>query len=177
MTDEPEVVELSDCDLRTVAQYAAGCAREVLALFEQDRPGDLRPRFAIDAAEAFAAGAARANLQRTSAAASHRAAKDAKTASGREAALAAGDAAAAAYLHPIARATQVRHILGAAAHAARAAELVADDDPTVGAEWIERARQRASPGLTAVLGRYPKSPAGGNRTTELLNTLDASLRS
>ena len=36
---------------------------------------------------------------------------------------AAGHAVGAAFLHPLAKATQVKHILGSAAHAARAFEL------------------------------------------------------
>jgi hypothetical protein len=51
---------------------------------------------------------------------------------------------AAAYLHPLARSTQVKHILGAAAHAVRAAELAAGGDRSVGAQRIEWACQRAS---------------------------------
>jgi hypothetical protein len=41
----------------------------------------------------------------------------------RDAARAAGHAAGAAFLHPLAQATQVRRILGSAAHAARSLEL------------------------------------------------------
>lgn len=55
----------------------------------------------------------------------------APTQAARAAASAAGDAAGAAYLHPLAKATQARHILGAAAQAARAAELARGDDPVV----------------------------------------------
>ncbi|MGY1776845.1 putative immunity protein [Geodermatophilus sp. SYSU D00804] len=169
-------VELSLQDLRVVARYAAGCAREVLALFEAERPGDGRPRAAVEAADAFADGAARTVLQRTTALAAHRAAAEAPPGAAREAARAAGSAAAAAYLHPLARATQVRHVLGAAASAARAAELAVGGDEAVGAAWIERARQRATPGLVAVLRRYPAAPTGGNRTSRLVAALDAALR-
>lgn len=87
------------------------------------------------------------------------------------------NAAAAAYLHPLADAHQVKHILGAAAHAARAVELMADDDREVGAEYIEQARRRAAPVVVAVLRRYPSAPAGGGRVGELLRDLDAALRS
>ena len=54
----------------------------------------------------------------------HRAAKTATGEAAQQAALAAGAAAAAAYLHPLAKSTQVGHILRAAACAARAAEGV-----------------------------------------------------
>jgi hypothetical protein len=82
-----------------------------------------------------------------------------------------------AYLHPLAKATQVKHILGAAAHAARAAELIAGVDHNVGTQHIEQARQRATPALLAVLNRYPAAPAGGNRVAQLLHALDTALRS
>ena len=55
----------------------------------------------------------------------------APTQAARAAASAAGDAAGAAYHHPLAKATKARHILGAAAQAARAAELARGEDPVV----------------------------------------------
>lgn len=85
-------------------------------------------------------------------------------------------AASAAYLHPLANATQVKHILGAAAHAARAAELLAGDDRDVCVGRIEQARRRATPGVVDVLGRYPTAPPGGGRVGELLRDLDKALR-
>ncbi|MEI7771146.1 MAG: putative immunity protein [Chloroflexales bacterium] len=176
MTNEPHTVALSMQDLRVVARYAAVSAQEALAIFEAHSPDDRRPRLAIAAAWAFAEGAARTKLQRTSALASHQAAREATTEAAREAARAAGHAAAAAYLHPLARATQVKHILGAAAHAARAAELTAGGDQRVGAEHIAQARQRATPELVAVLRRYPAAPAGGNRVAQLMCALDTALR-
>jgi hypothetical protein len=167
---------LSEHDLRAVAGFAAGCAEEVLALFERDHPADRRPRLAIDAAREFAGGGRRTNLQRVTAPAAHAAAREAGTPAARDAARAAGHAAAAAYLHPLARATQVKHVLGAAAHAARAAELAAGDDRSVGAAELEQARRRATPAVVDVLERYPAAPPGGGRVGELLRALDAALR-
>jgi hypothetical protein len=86
-------------------------------------------------------------------------------------------AASAAYLHPLANAHQVKHILGAAAHAARAAELMAGDHRDVGADHIEQARRRATPAVVGVLKRYPAAPPGGGRVGELLRDLDETLRS
>lgn len=169
-------VELSVQDLRVVARYAAECAQEALLIFEDDCPGDDRPRAAIAAARAFAGGADRSQVQRTTALAAHDAARGATTEAAREAARAAGQAAAAAYLHPLAKATQVRHILGAAAHAARAAELAAGGDEQVGHQWIDRAVRRGSPELVAVLRRYPAAPSSGNRVTRLMSELDVALR-
>ena len=176
MTGPPGGIELSVQDLRAVARFAAESAREVLPVFEDRHPQDRRPRLAVEAAWVFAEGARRTNLQRTMATAAHRAAREAATEAARHAARAAGHAAASAYLHPLARATQVRHILGAAAHAVRAAELAAGDDRAVGARLIEEARQRAAPGLVVVLRRYPAAPLGGDRVAELMQALDSSLR-
>jgi hypothetical protein len=173
----PGDFELSMEELRVVARYAVVSAQEVLAIFEADRPGDRRPRAAVEAAWTFIDGAPRSKLQRVTALDAHRAAKDATTAAARAAARAAGDAAAAAYLHPLAKATQVGHILRAAAHAAWAVELAADGDPRVGARRIEEARQHATPALRAVLRRYPSAPESKSRVGQLMKTLDRALRS
>lgn len=172
----PGDVALSVGDLRAVVRYAVESAEEVLPLFEQDRPDDRRPRAAVEAAWVFADGADRTRLQRIMAVDAHRAAKDAAAGAAQHAARAAGDAAAAAYLHPLARATQVHHILRAAAHAARATELAAGGDPGVGDQHIELAQQRANPALVEVLSRYPEAPTGRSRVAELMKALDTSLR-
>jgi hypothetical protein len=104
------------------------------------------------------------------------AAKDVADEAAQHAARAAGDAAAAAYLHPLAKATQVRHILGAPASATRAAELSAGDDPKVGIALIEAARVRAVPILIDVLCRYPLAPAGRGRVAHLMKMFDTALR-
>lgn len=172
-------VELSRSELRAVAGYAAACARTALAIFEHARPDDRRARAAIEAAEAFADGAERTKLLRDTAWAAHRAAqeaRDAGQAAVADAARAAGHAAGAAFLHPLAKATQVKHILGSAAHAARAVELAAGDDPALGAAHLARARSLARPVVVVVLARYPVAPPGGGRVGELLRLLDASLR-
>jgi len=168
--------ELSLDELRAVARYGAQSAQEVLPIFEAANPEDLRPRAAIDAAMTFADGAARTNLQRATALDAHRAAKEATTDAARYAASAAGDAAAAAYLHPLAKATQVGHILRAAANAARAAELSAGNDHASGSALIEKARGRATPTVIDVLRRYPRAPTGTTRVARLMRALDDSLR-
>ena len=177
---EPREIVLSMQDLREVAQYAAECAQEALETFERVHPADTRPREAIDAACAFARGGKRGKTLRDTAWAALKAARDADTAdttAAGDAARAAMCAASAAYLHPLADAHQVKHILGAAAHAARAAELIAGDDREVGAMHIEHARGRARPAVVDVLKRYPAAPAGGGRVGELLRDLDDALRS
>lgn len=169
-------LELTLDELRAVAGYAAACASPALPIFERDRPGDERPRAAVDAARAFADGADRTKRLRDAAWAAQRAAGEARDAglpAASDAARAALAAAGAAYLHPLAKATQVKHILGAAAHAARASELATGDDP---AGQLARARDLATPVVLDVLRRYPPAPPGGARAGELMRRLDALLR-
>jgi rifampin ADP-ribosylating transferase len=70
----------------------------------------------------------------------------------------------------------VRHILGAAAHAARAAELARGDDPVVAEYVITAASRRATPVVLDVLGRYPRAPKGRSRVAVLMTRLDSLLR-
>lgn len=168
--------ELTVDELRAVVAYAVSCAERALVVFEKERPDDPRPAAALEAGRAFAEGAPRSRLQRTAATEAHRAAKEATGQAAGHAATAAGDAAAAAYLHPLARPSQLRHILGAAAHAARAAELARGDDPVVAEYVITASAKRATPVVLDVLGRYPRVPDGRGRVTALMQRLDRLLR-
>jgi hypothetical protein len=173
------MIELSMAELREIAAYAVACAEPALAIFERDCADDPRARAVLDEARKFTAGGNRTKALRVTALAAHRAARTAlelERDAAADAARAAGHAGAAAYLHPLAKATQVRHILGSAAHAARAFELDAGDDRDVGADYIEKAGGLASPIVVSVLTRYPTAPNGGGRAGELLRSLDASLR-
>ncbi len=163
VANETGEIVLSMQDLREVTGYAAESAQEVLGIFERAHPADSRPRDAIDAAWTFARGGKRGKTQRDTAWAALKAAR------------AAMCAASAAYLHPLADAHQVKHILGAAAHAARAAELIAGDHRDIGAEHIEHVRRRATPAVVEVLKRYPSAPPSGGRVGELLRDLDEAL--
>ncbi|WP_347353749.1 NAD(+)--rifampin ADP-ribosyltransferase [Intrasporangium sp.] len=169
-------VELTTDELRAVAGYAVSCAEPVLVVFQKVRPDDPRPAAALQAARVFAEGAPRSRLQRSAATAAHLAAKVAASEAARHAASAAADAAAAAYLHPLAKATQVRHILGSAAHAARAGELARGDDPVVAEYLVHGAARRATPVVVDVLTRYPRAPAGRGRVAVLMRRLDSLLR-
>jgi len=173
MADE---IALGMEDIRVVAAYAAENAAEVLEIFERSYPADFRPRAAVEAARTFARGGKRVKALRDAAWAALKAAKETEDAAASQAARAAMSASSAAYLHPLARSTQVRHILGAPAHAARAVELAAGDVPGVGADYLERALRRATPGLVEVLRRYPLAPSGGGRVGEHMRTIDRRLR-
>lgn len=178
-TTEDLMIELSMAELREITGYAVACAKPALAIFEKEHPDDRRPRVAIDAAQAFANGAERTKAIRDTAWAAHRAyqeARDTGRAAASEAARAAVAAASAAYLHPLAKATQVLHILGPAAHAALAFELETAGDRNVGSDYIAKARDMACQTVPRVLIRYPKAPSGRGRAGELVRELDASLR-
>lgn len=161
-------------ELRVVARYVTETAEEVLGVFEGAHPGDSRPRAAITAAWRFVNGAPRCQEQRVASLDAHRAAAGADTDAARLAAQAAGDAASAAYLHPIAKAHQVGHILRAAANTARIAEI--DVGPEARDTALRRAVQRATPVLVEVLCRYPAAPTGRSPVAQLMSTLDDRLR-
>ena len=179
MSEDSTRLEVSLSEIRVVAGYAVACARPALAIFEGECPGDRRPRDAIEAAQAFANGTKRTKVLRDTAWAAQRAAQEVRDAgrhAASEAARAALAAAGAAFLHPLAKATQVKHILGSAAYAARAFELFAGDDPAVGGEQIGKLQGLAHPTVADVLRRYPPAPSGGGRIGELIRQLDALLR-
>lgn len=163
-------------ELREVARFARACAQPVLPLFVKECAGDPRPEAALAAAQTFTEGAARSALQRRAATDAHQAGREAPSEAAQHAAFAAGDAAAAAYLHPLAKATQVRHILGAAAQAARAGELAYGDDPVVAEYLLAAAVKRVTPTVRDVLSRYPRAPHGRARVTVLIQKLDSLLR-
>ncbi|MCK0117986.1 exonuclease SbcC [Isoptericola sp. S6320L] len=174
--DARREVPLTTDELRTVTAYGIECARTVLEHFTAAHPEDLRPLEALTAAEAFAQGGPRRAVLRAAGWAAHRAARDAGPTAAGEAARSTMSAAAAAFLHPLAQAHQVKHILGAAAHAARAVELAAGDSHRAGEDHLARLRARSGAGVRGVLLRYPAAPPGGGRVGELLRDLDAALR-
>ena len=184
-------MELSTDELRAVTAYAVACAEPALAIFERSRPADQRPRQALDAARTFAAGGRRTKAIRDGAWGAQRAYQETRDAArtltpnspaqltllaASEAARATVAAASAAFLHPLANATQVLHILGAAGHAAHAFELDAGDSPDAALAHLERTNVLSVPTVVAVLKRYPAPPPGRGRAGELVRLLDASLR-
>ncbi len=108
---------LQDEDHRLLALWAASCARHVLHRFEEVRPGDERPRRAIEAAEAWARGEIRVTEAKVAAYHANAAARGLAGAA-REAAYSAGQAAVVAHV--------AAHELGAAAYAIRAARAAAE---------------------------------------------------
>jgi immunity protein 5 of polymorphic toxin system len=173
---ESNKIEVGEHELREIAGYAADCARKVLPIFEQSLSADRRPRDAIDAAHAFAGGSQRTGALRQSAWAAYRAAREAASPAAVEAARAASHAAAAAYLHPKASAHQMKHILGATAHAAQAEELASGEDQRVTAGTREMGA--SSRPVSGHRGARPSArrTSGGGRVGKFIRDLDASLR-
>jgi hypothetical protein len=118
---------LTDPDHRLLALWAATCAEHVLPLFESARPGDSRPRDAIDHARAWVRGEVKMMEARRVAGRAMAAARDLRGAP-RHAAYAAGQAGVVAHV--------AAHELGAAAYAIKAAAAAG------GAADAEAARRR-----------------------------------
>lgn len=109
---------LTDSDHQLLALWAAACAEHVLHLFESARPGDPRPRQAIEHARAWVRGEVKMMTARAAGGHAMRAARDLRGAP-RHAAYAAGQAAVVAHV--------AAHELGAAAYAIKAARAAAPD--------------------------------------------------
>ena len=107
---------LRDEDHHLLALWAADCAEHVLPLFEQERPGDDRPRRAIELGRAWARGEVTWWEARSAGGHANAAARDLSGAP-RHAAYAAGQAAAVGHV--------AAHELGAAAYAIKAAQAAA----------------------------------------------------
>jgi hypothetical protein len=110
---------LTDADHHLLAVWAADCAEHVLDLFERARPGDGRPRRAIELGRAWARGEVTMTEARTAAGHANGAARDLRGAP-RHAAYAAAQAANVAHV--------AAHELGAAAYAIKAVRAAAPGD-------------------------------------------------
>ena len=166
---------LTVAELQEITRFAITCATRVLPIFEQHMPNDTRPRQAIEAARIFVQSGKRSNRLRMSGFAAFKAASASTQPAASASAQAATQAVGAAYLHPIGSALQVKHILGAAAYAAYAAELAANSEQA-GIDYADWAIKNAPASLVEVLKRYPNAASGGGRTGELLRQIDAALR-
>ena len=109
---------LTDPNHQLLALWAASCAEHVLDRFEAARPGDRRPREAIEHARAWARGEITMTQARAAGGHAMAAARDLRGAA-RHAAFAAGQAAVVAHV--------AAHELGAAAYAIKAARAGAPD--------------------------------------------------
>ena len=125
---------LQDADHHRLALWAADCAHHVLHFFEQVRPGDDRPRRAIELARAWARGEIRMSQSRAAGGHAMTAARELSGAA-RNAAYAAGQAGCVAHV--------AAHELGAAAYAIKAARAAAPEGEQEEAGRLECQWQRA----------------------------------
>jgi len=121
-------------DHQLLAMWAADCAEHVLPHFAQARPGDDRPRRAIELGRAWARGEMTWWDNRTAAGHANAAARDLRGAP-RHAAYAAGQAAAVGHV--------AAHELGAAAYAIKAVWAATPEHDRVEAGRAECRWQRA----------------------------------
>jgi hypothetical protein len=124
---------LTDPDHHLLALWAATCAEHVLPLFESARPGDLRPRRAIEQARAWTRGEVAMMQARAAGGHAMGAARDLRGAA-RFAAYAAGQAGAVAHV--------AAHDLGAAAYAIKAVRAAAPHGDAEAAGRLECQWQR-----------------------------------
>jgi hypothetical protein len=138
---------LSDEDHRLLAVWAADCAEHALHFFEEARPGDDRPRRAVEAARAWGNGELKMKEAREAAGASQDAAREVKETSeaARFAALSAGQAAVVAHV--------AAHELGAAAYAIKAVMAASpkDQKETARQKELEWQRERLPEQIRALV--------------------------
>ncbi len=175
MDHEAGVMTLSDDDRRVIGLWVADCAERVLPLFEARAPSDTRPREALEAIRAYAAGEGRTAQLRSLALAALSAARELDDPVATPAARAAGLAASSAYIHALATTDQAKHALGPVAYAALARGLAAGD-PGAGDEEVRWAIEHASPAVREIVGRFPARGPGRSRLDTLYYDLDAGLR-
>ena len=125
---------LQDDDHRLLAVWAADCAQHVLHHFEQARPGDDRPRRAIEMGRAWARGEITMTQARSAGGHANAAARDLSGAA-RHAAFAAGQAGVVAHV--------AAHELGAAAYAIKAVRAASREAESDEAGLLECQWQRA----------------------------------
>lgn len=163
-------------DLRQLARWAESCAAPALPVFEAHCPDDPRPREALAAALAFADGAERSGALRKAAWAAQAAARETSAPAATAAARAAAAAAGAAYLHPIATAHQLNHILAPAGYAAHALALRSEDPARIGEMEIDSAIAGAPSAVRRLIAQLPPRASSRTALGRLFHRLDTGLR-
>ena len=138
---------LSEADRRRVAAWAADCAERVLEVFENEVPGDDRPRQLIARARAFARGELDTAEEIRRRFVGGVSANEVKAPAAATAARAAGQAAAVCHMGA--------HGLGAAAYAVKAAGLASPHRPEAVEEEIDWQLTHMSPEVRAALRSLP----------------------
>lgn len=138
---------LAEVDRRLVALWAADCAERVLALFEAEAPTDDRARDGIARARAFGRGelSAAGEIRRRFVAG--RAAQSVTSPAAVAAARSAGQASGVAHMGA--------HALGAAAYAAKAAELATPGSADARENEVRWQLEHMTPDVRAALRELP----------------------
>ncbi len=177
MGRETKYFTLSMESLRAIGSWAADCAERALSVYEGHADTDSRPRAAIEGIRVFAGGEKRTARLRVLALAAFAAAREIGDPAAEAAARAAGLAASSAYTHPLVDVQQTKHIVGPAAYAALALELVHAGDPNIGDGEVRWAIEHTSLEVREVLQQMPARQPGKSRLDMLLYALDAGIRS
>jgi hypothetical protein len=143
----PSPQALDDADRRLVALWAADCAKRVLPLFEAEAPEDDRARDGIARARAYGRGELDAAGEIKRRFDAGRAAQSVKSPAAVAAARAAGQASGVAHMGA--------HALGAAAYAAKAASLAANDHEAARCDEVRWQIDHMTPAVRAALARLP----------------------
>lgn len=138
---------LDDADRRLVALWAADCAERVLPLFEVEAPEDDRARDGIDRTRAYGRGELEAAGEIKRRLVAGRAAQSVKSPAAVAAARAVGQASAVAHMGA--------HALGAAAYAAKAASMAADDQEVARRDEVRWQIDYMTPDVRAALASLP----------------------
>lgn len=149
----PSPQTLSESNRRLVAAWAADCAARVLPLFESEAPDDDRARDGLNRARAFSRGELDTAGEIRRRFVAGRAAQSATSPAGKAAAWSAGQAAGVAHMGA--------HALGAAAYAAKAAELASPQGGPAEITWqLEHMSQPVKLALRTLplLGQDPSGP-------------------
>lgn len=148
---------LSLIDRRLVASWAADCAGRVLHLFEADRPGDGRPRAAIERARTFSRGEVDTREEIRRRFGNGGAGGDSGHPAAKAAARSAGQAQAVCHMGA--------HALGAAAYAAEAVRLALPGHGDAVGDEIGWQLSHMTPGVRVALRALPA--VGTNRAGPL----------
>jgi hypothetical protein len=176
MARESKYFSLSLESLRSLGSWAADCAERALSVYENYPNSDSRPRDAIEGIRVFAGGGKRTAQLRSLSLSAFSAAREADDPAAAAAARAAGLAASSAYTHPLADVQQTKHIVGPAAYAALALELIHGGNHSIGDNEAIWAIENVTPQVRAILLEMPAREIGRTRLANLMYKIDDGIR-
>jgi len=176
LKNHKEYFDLSMESLRILGKWAADCAERALGIYEEVNHNDPRPRDAIKEIRIFANGGKRTAKLRVIALAAYAASRETEHPAASAVARSASLAAATAYTHPLADVQQTKHIVGPAAYAALAIELMNNNDSTYGNDEVQWAIDNVQKEICEILMKMPNRNEGKSRIDTLMFDLDKGIR-